>query len=159
MNNPTLFDPIEPTTPVLPYGGTSGWSGSDTSRERAETADTNGTTAQRQAATLQALAASETLGLTWFELAHTLGLHHGAASGILSTLHRAGHIERLTEKREKCAVYVCPRYVNNRQTAPYTPNKAVRTLIEILTELAADLDAGRYHTAQARVHATLNNLK
>ena len=41
--------------PETPYAGTSGWSGSDTSRERAETEDHEGTTSARQERVLAGL--------------------------------------------------------------------------------------------------------
>ena len=41
--------------PVLPYGGTSGWSGSETSRLRATEQDSNGVTASRQQEVLNML--------------------------------------------------------------------------------------------------------
>ena len=40
---------------VLPYAGTSGWSGSRTSEERARQEDENGTTSWRQSETLGVL--------------------------------------------------------------------------------------------------------
>lgn len=107
------------TDPVLPYAGTSGWSGTDTSRERAENADRDGTTAQRQRKTLEALFAAGTTGLTWKELADEHGWHHGNASSSLSTLHKEAHIARLTERRNRCKVYVHPTWVDGRDTEPY----------------------------------------
>lgn len=54
-------------------------------------------------------------------------LHHGQASSVLSVLHKEGRLARLTEKRERCAVYVLPEYVGDRAAAPYRPNKKNRT--------------------------------
>ena len=79
----------------LPYAGTSGWSGSDTSRTRAVTADAS--------------------GQTWAELGDKLGAHHGTASGVLSVLHKAGRIDRLTERRDRCKVYVLPEFTAGRE--------------------------------------------
>lgn len=106
-------------TPLLPYAGTSGWSGSETSRERAETQDTDGTTSARQTETLNWLRERGTFGVTWKELANIELWHHGQASGVLSVLHKVGRIARLTERRDRCAVYVLPEYVNGRETAPH----------------------------------------
>jgi len=92
--------------PLLPYAGTSGWSGSDTSRERARSQDQDGTTVSRQNAVLELLEGHGHKGLTWKELSDLTGWHHGSASGVLSVLHKAGLIERLTLKRNRCAVYV-----------------------------------------------------
>lgn len=103
--------------PETPYAGTSGWSGSQTSRERAETEDRGGVTSQRQEQVLAGLGMVGTRGLTWKELAGSQGWHHGQASGALSTLHKTGHIARLTERRDRCQVYVLPEHVNGRETA------------------------------------------
>ena len=43
-------------------------------------------------------------------------LHHGALSGALSCLHKEGQIARLTERRERCYVYVLPEHVAGRET-------------------------------------------
>ena len=92
--------------PELPYNGTSGHSGTDTSRERALNADRSGKTALRQAQALNLLAQRKLLGITWKELSEITGLHHGTASGVLSVLHKAGRIARLKETRKGCKVYV-----------------------------------------------------
>lgn len=102
--------------PVLPYAGTSGWSGSSTSEERALNEDASGVTARRQHDTIHALGGAAERGLTWRELAGFYGWHHGQASGSLSTLHKGGRIARLTEKRDRCKVYVLHEYVNERPT-------------------------------------------
>jgi hypothetical protein len=46
-------------------------------------------------------------------------MHHGQASGALSVLHKEGRIARLTERRNRCAVYVLPEYVQGRETSPH----------------------------------------
>jgi hypothetical protein len=109
--------------PVLPYpdGPTrhsSGWSGSDTSHERALTEDADGTTSDRQRRVLLHLTARGSEGTTWKELGNALGWHHGQASGALSNLHKEGHVARLaTVRRSRCAVYVLPHHVDGRETA------------------------------------------
>jgi hypothetical protein len=113
------FASLRPDLPVLPYAGTSGHSGSDTSRERAARADADGTTAQRQLDTLAHLDHAGAEGLTYRELGDLTGMHHGQSSGSLSNLHMVGEIERLTEARNRCKVYVLPAYVNGRETEPY----------------------------------------
>ena len=95
-----------PFHPELPYGGTSGHSGTDTSKERALDADRSGQTARRQAEALKILHEQKTLGVTWKELSDLTGLHHGNSSGVLSVLHKAGRIARLQERRNRCKVYV-----------------------------------------------------
>lgn len=112
----------------LPYpepDGTStgGWSGSDTSKERAVTEATDGTLQKRQLQVLTLLHQRKWSGATWKEVAGVLRLHHGQASGALSNLHKAGRVARLTHKRRKCAVYVHPDFVDGRPTAPYGRRK------------------------------------
>ena len=109
----------DPPLPDLPYAGTSGWSGSETSMERAVDADLDGTTTARQDTTLRHLGYCGVLGTTWKELAEGAGWHHGQASGVLSVLHKEGRIARLTERRSRCQVYVLPSNVNGRETAPH----------------------------------------
>jgi DNA-binding MarR family transcriptional regulator len=151
---PTLFEVGDQHLVVLPYGGTSGWSGSDTSEERAQRQDKNGTTGQNQKRTLSLLLFSRDEGLTWKELSDKTGWHHGTASGALSVLHKAGLIARLTERRLKCAVYVAPAFVNGRETQTHRPNISARLLTEILDELESDLENGNLSLALARVKAT-----
>lgn len=103
--------------PLTPYAGTSGWSGSETSRDRAVTQDKDGTTKNRQSETMRLVLASKSYGMTWKELSEATGWHHGSASGVLSVLHKAGFIERLTDRRNKCAIYVGLESVNGRKTA------------------------------------------
>jgi hypothetical protein len=103
--------------PLTPYAGTSGWSGTTTSHDRAVREDTDGTTKGRQNVTLRMINASKTYGMTWKELADETGWHHGQASGVLSVLHKEGLIERLAERRGKCAVYIGLNSVNGRKTS------------------------------------------
>lgn len=111
------------TQAYLPYNGTSGWSGSDTSEGRAVESDTSGKTALRQAQTLAALHGAESSGLTWIELQQILPLHHGTLSGVLSVLHKEEVICRLSEKRGRCKVYVLPQFVGGRLTEKQGRNK------------------------------------
>jgi hypothetical protein len=105
--------------PVLPYAGTSGWSGSDTSRARAIDADRDGTTTDRQMRTIRLLSDSGVAGLTWREMSDISGEHHGQVSGALSVLHKEGKIARLSESRLRCKVYVLLGNVNGRETEPH----------------------------------------
>jgi hypothetical protein len=102
--------------PLLPYAGTSGWSGSDTSRARAVRADSDGTTSAHQRQALGSLAWRGSGGVTWRELADEYGWHHGTASGVLSVLHKEGRIARLSISRNRCKVYVLPEDVDGRET-------------------------------------------
>ena len=101
--------------PEVPYNGTSGWSGSDSSEERARVQDSDGTTGKRQIAALTYLASRGRHGATWKELAESLGLHHGSASGVLSVLHLTERVARLKETRNRCKVYVLPEFVDSRK--------------------------------------------
>lgn len=104
----------------LPYAGTSGWSGTDTSEDRANEADASGTTARRQAEVLYLLDLRADRGMTVAELRQLAGWeHHGTSSGTLSVLHKTGRIARLVEKRGKCHVYVVPESVHGRDTQPH----------------------------------------
>lgn len=122
--------------PSLPYAGTSGYSGTDTSERRARTEDANGITSERQKAVLLHLHNVGTGGATWKELADAHGWHHGQASGALSNLHRGGYIHRLTVVRNRCKVYVHPLHVHGRQTenptTRRTPDPAILRLADIL---------------------------
>lgn len=105
--------------PALPYAGTSGWSGSSTSKARAVTADENGTTSDRQQTVLGLLFLAGFEGMTWKDLSESTGWHHGTASGALSVLHKDGRILRLTETRSRCKVYALPDYRDGREIEPH----------------------------------------
>jgi hypothetical protein len=108
---------IKKADPVLPYNGNSGWSGSDTSHQRAKKQDKEGETQARQRAILLALLDAESDGLTWKEVDSLLEInHHGSTTGSLSNLHKANKIARLAEKRGRCKIYVHPDYINGRET-------------------------------------------
>lgn len=117
------------------YAGTSGWIGSDGSRDRAVNADTTGVTGRRQTVTLDLLNDADTRGLTWKELAEVNEWHHVTASGALSVLHKTGNIARLKQKRNGCHVYVLPRHVLGRDTEPHgrtSPTDRVQELLDLL---------------------------
>jgi len=159
MNDePTLFDILTtPRTPVAPYGGTSGWSGSSTSRERAETYDSTGVTSYRQRRTMALLSDAGSEGMTWVDLAQALDVHHGAASGVLSTLHKVGAICRVERRRNRCQVYVLRQHVRSDDVVvEYRPNVSARMMLSILTEIAQDLDNGQIVLARDRIGATIN---
>lgn len=128
--------------PATPYGGTSGWSGSDTSRERAETEDTDGTTSARQQTVLRHLGFVGSVGATWREVAAATGWHHGQASGALSVLHKEGRIARLTVRRDRCQVYVLPSCVNGRETVDHGRDRLTPEEREALDSVESDVDNG-----------------
>lgn len=151
MTDPTFFD--QPQFPILPYAGTSGHSGSDTSEERARRQDSDGTTARRQQETIRLLDQMNLLGLTWKELAGLLNLHHGQASGVLSTLHKAGTIARLRNRRDRCHIYVLPKWIDEREVDEYRRNVTRTEIREHLATIEEMLDERRYREARNFVDA------
>lgn len=67
----------------------------------------------------RALAEAGPDGLTWAELAETIGTHHGVASGRLSLMHRDGEIARLSARRGSSKIYVAKEFIDGRKTDPY----------------------------------------
>lgn len=58
-------------------------------------------------------------GMTWAELGAEIGVHHGAASGVLSGLHAQDQVVRLRfEVRNGLSVYVLPGHAGNRPVMP-----------------------------------------
>jgi hypothetical protein len=105
-------------SPTLPYKGTEGYAGSETSKDRAFREAIDGTASKRQRFILILAERAKDKGITVAELRDQT-LHHGRVSGALSVLHKAGKLSRLTEVRGKCKVYVMPQYVNDRPTEPH----------------------------------------
>lgn len=103
---------------ALPYNGTEGYAGSETSEERARREVIHGTASKRQRYVLILAGRAKEQGITVAELRDT-NLHHGRVSGALSVLHKVGKLARLTETRGRCKVYVLPEYVNDRPTEPH----------------------------------------
>ena len=129
--------------PVLPYPepdgeATAGWSGSDTSHERAERERDDGTVAHRQQQALVSLDRVGPDGLTWRELAERQGWHHGQSSSVLSVLHKDGRVARLALRRDRCHVYVLIGNVNERETQPHGGRQVnrVAALVEAERKLA-----------------------
>lgn len=100
-----------------------GHSGSETSRLAAESVP-----GKRSRQVHDIVAETHIYGVTCKELQNRLDIGHGAASGALTRLHRAGYITRLTEARNGQQVYVLsdPDVVLERTTSPYRPNAAYR---------------------------------
>lgn len=110
--------------PLLPYAGTSGWKGSEASRDRAFIDDANGTTSLRQRVALKRVWDQEFRGLTWKDLGEIENIHAGQSSGVLSVLHKEGLIVRLKERRNRCSIYVAPPFVNGREISPRALNSS-----------------------------------
>lgn len=100
---------------ALPYAGTEGYAGSETSKQRAQDDVVKGTASKRQRFILILAGRAKEKGITVAELRDST-LHHGRVSGALSVLHKVGKLARLTETRGRCKVYVLPEYVNDRPT-------------------------------------------
>jgi len=99
----------------LPYNGTSGWSGTDTSYERMVNDDQSGKTARNHERALRILKLVGAKGVTWKELDWRAGFnHHGRTSGVLTALHKQGRIVRLKERRDRCRLYVLPEHAGDR---------------------------------------------
>jgi hypothetical protein len=105
--------------PFLPYAGTSGHSGTDTSERMARYLDLAGVTATSQRTVWTSVAMGRENGATVAELRQDLpGLHHGRISGALTVLHRSGLLARLQDTRGRCKIYVLPKYAGERGTEP-----------------------------------------
>ena len=100
---------------ALPYNGTEGYAGSETSKSRAFQEALDGTASKRQRFILILAERAKERGITVAELRDST-LHHGRISGALSVLHKVGKLSRLAETRGRCKIYVLPEYVNGRQT-------------------------------------------
>lgn len=94
----------------VPYNGTAGWSGTDTSQQRALDNLYSGRELNNQQAALVYLKSRGIDGATWKELAIETGWHHGTASGVLSVLHQSGAIVRTIKTRNRCKIYVHQNY-------------------------------------------------
>lgn len=106
------------------YGPESlpGHSGSETSEKAARSRGVG----KKTLAVHEFLKERKHIGATAQDVSWRFGWSHGAASGALSRLHRAGLITRTTEKRRKKLVYVDPAHLNGRKESTYTPNAAYR---------------------------------
>lgn len=102
---------------------TGGWSGSETSHERAVEAERSGRASRVRDAAWEVVRLGGLQGATWYEVSAALHCHHGSASSALSNLHMMGKVERLRERRGRSAIYVLPHAVNGRETAPFGRRK------------------------------------
>lgn len=100
------------TNAYVPYNGTAGWSGTDTSQQRALDNIHSGRELNNQELALLLLKKAGANGLTWKELATATGWHHGTTSGVLSVLHQSGAIVRTVKVRNRCKIYVHQNYKN-----------------------------------------------
>jgi hypothetical protein len=115
------------TEQQLPYSErdgttTAGWSGSETSHERAVEERDSGRLTRRLTAVLEMARMSGVRGVTVKEVREEKNLHHGKASAVLSVLHQRGELVRLQERRDRCQVYVLPRYRLDRDESEHRRN-------------------------------------
>lgn len=146
--------------PSLPYAGTAGFVDVDTSRESAYREVTEGITAKSQKYVLILLSQVGTRGYTVAELREKSGaLHHGRVSGALTSLHKAGRIVALRERRNGCGVYVLPSHVAGREVRAFHPNRAVTIergeLIDLIDDWITTPDAGEVDWVEALADAII----
>jgi len=105
----TAFPDDENIFPIRPYAdGTSGWSGSQTSKEGAKRRET------KQKAIHDWALRSGFEGITDAEIDAFTGWGHGTISGCLTNLHDAGLITFIGEERGGQVVYVAMEFLNGR---------------------------------------------
>jgi len=143
---------------LFPYAGTSGWTSTDTSRERAERADRTGLTEERYIETVDIMLAERALGFTWGEfeahMGRVLNWHHGVISGAFSRGRKEGTLLMLTETRgaekgRKSHVHVHRDFINGRAYYPFRSRSlplALRTIDALLEE--GDVDEARDYIAE-----------
>jgi hypothetical protein len=107
------------TSAYVPYNGTAGWSGTDTSEQRALDNVNSGRELNNQQIALAYLKAIGISGVTWKELSTYTGWHHGTTSGVLSVLHMSGAIVRTYTTRNRCKVYVHQNFKDDVKIEPY----------------------------------------
>jgi len=123
--------------PSLPYAGTEGYAGSETSRDRAMHDAVSGVASKRQRYVLIMASRAGEKGITVAELRDT-NLHHGRISGALSVLHKEGRLARLAEIRDRCKVYVLPEFVAGRKTEPHgVIHKADKATVDAAAKVEA----------------------
>lgn len=102
----------------LPYAGTSGWSGSSASEERARDLDATGRTGRLQRRVEEHVALRHIFGVTIAELREAMpDEHHGSLSSALTCLSKDGRLLRTTKKRGRCSVYVAPQWLRDGEVA------------------------------------------
>lgn len=109
--------------PFVPYAGTAGWSGTDTSENRAMINLRTGKEYNNQQIALYLIKKASISGLTWKELSNETNMHHGTASGVLSVLHKSGAILRGTRVREGCKIYLDISFTDRVKHEPYKEKK------------------------------------
>jgi len=96
---------------MSPYDGTAGYSGTDTSEERARREVENGSLSFRLHEVKMLLVRRGFHGATSSEVEDQLRIHHGQASSALTNLHKSGLIARTAHRRDGSKVYKDPSYL------------------------------------------------
>jgi hypothetical protein len=111
-----VTDQPQLTYPEPDGTATAGHSGTTTSRDRAVSEAKSGKAVHVQSEVLSVASRCREDGVTIAELRTIYrGIHHhGSLSSALTNLHRTGLLVCLTEKRDRCHVYVRPEYANGR---------------------------------------------
>lgn len=107
----------------VPYAGTAGWSGTETSKSRALINLRTGREYNNQQKALALLKQAGSQGLTWKELSEQTDMHHGTASGVLSVLHKSGAILRTVQVRDRCKVYMDIAFTDTVKHESYEKKK------------------------------------
>ena len=126
-NEQLTIDDALAAMPITPYAGTGGWSGSETSRDRAIREANSGELTKRQHDALTVLAEHPD-GLVWSDLADILKLHHGQISSVLSNLHHAGVIFQTLTPRNRCLPYVHGKFRDRHDERRDEPIKRAQTV-------------------------------
>ena len=143
-NEQLTIDDALAAMPITPYAGTGGWSGSETSRDRAIREANSGELSKRQHDALTVLANFPD-GLVWSDLAGILNLHHGQISSVLSNLHHAGVIFQTLTPRNRCLPYVHGKFrdrhadrrdepIKRAQAIPAHAQQVIQETIDELTQ-------------------------
>jgi predicted transcriptional regulator len=141
MHQPDLFTPDDGYYRRLPAPSVED---SPTSVARAIREDDSGVTSRRQSDILDLLASIGARGATWKDVARELGLHHGQASGALSTLHKAGLVFALTKETR----HGCQPYVHGQFRHLYTADERA--------DSPATTKAGRRRSALEELHQAVS---
>jgi hypothetical protein len=127
----------------LPYGGTSGWSGTLSSEERAHRRDASGRTGKLQGRVLRHVQLQGARGATIKELReHFPDEHHGSLSGALTAMHKTGRLIRTDSRRDRCSVYIgAMALLAGRKAIP--PSRGVKSrMLDLLDELRLQVEVG-----------------
>ena len=118
-------------------GGSGGWSGADTSRDRAEHERDSGELSHRLKVIQDALDAAGARGLIWQELADLTGWHHGRVSSALTNLHKQRKAFTLKTRRNNCHPYVAAKWMLNCSPSEVNLQPTANRNAPLLKELEA----------------------